>query len=458
MSGEDYTGEYVTAANFYAVLLGSTSALTGGSGKVLATKPQDKVFIYYTDHGGPGILGMPNLPFIYANDFINVLKAKHAMGTYSEMVIYVEACESGSIFEGLIPENLNIYVTTASNATESSWGTYCPGMTPPPPKEYDTCLGDLYSISWLEDSDVEDLKTETLEDQYLKVKLRTLNNNTYEGSHVMQYGTKGISNETVSVYQGSCPVNHTADHLPSFDSMDTIAQENNVLSSSQFISGPILDIDIIVPNEHELDYTGEYVTAANFYAVLLGDASALTGGSGKVLATKPQDKIFVYYADHGGPGTLVLKTKHAMRTYSEMVIYVESCESGSIFEGLIPENLNIYVTTASNATESSWAAYCPGMTSPLPKEYDTCLGDLYSISWLEDRTLNDNPYVGSHVMQYGTKGISGETVSVYQGSCHVKHTADHMPSFDSMGVVDQREADLHSMWHMLNYRNEASDS
>ncbi|RWW20736.1 hypothetical protein GW17_00015141 [Ensete ventricosum] len=38
-------------------------------------------------------------------------------------VIYVEACESGSIFEGLMPEDLNIYVTTASNAEESSWGT-----------------------------------------------------------------------------------------------------------------------------------------------------------------------------------------------------------------------------------------------------------------------------------------------------------------------------------------------
>ncbi|MFS7968560.1 putative legumain protein [Helianthus anomalus] len=91
------------------------------------------------------------MPYIYANDFIEALKTKHAMGTYSEMVIYVEACESGSIFEGLIPGDLYIYVTTASNATENSWGTYCPGMTPPPPREYKTCLGDLYSISWLED-------------------------------------------------------------------------------------------------------------------------------------------------------------------------------------------------------------------------------------------------------------------------------------------------------------------
>jgi len=66
-------------------------------------------------------------------------------------VIYVEACESGSIFEGLMPEDLNIYVTTASNPVENSWGTYCPGMEPSPPPEYITCLGDLYSVSWMED-------------------------------------------------------------------------------------------------------------------------------------------------------------------------------------------------------------------------------------------------------------------------------------------------------------------
>lgn len=63
----------------------------------------------------------------------------------------MEACESGSIFEGLLPTGLNIYATTASNAEESSWGTYCPGEHPSPPPEYETCLGDLYSVAWMED-------------------------------------------------------------------------------------------------------------------------------------------------------------------------------------------------------------------------------------------------------------------------------------------------------------------
>mgnify|MGYP001810911594 CR=1 FL=1 len=35
---------------------------------------------------------------------------------------YMEACESGSMFEGLLEDNIHIYATTAANAHESSWG------------------------------------------------------------------------------------------------------------------------------------------------------------------------------------------------------------------------------------------------------------------------------------------------------------------------------------------------
>lgn len=142
---------------------------------------------------------MPSGPYLYADDLIDALKRKHASGTYKRLVsrfcqfassffsfnflsvagncwgseifyvnlvdavrlllyplndlqvFYIEACESGSIFEGLLPEGLNICATTASNAEEDSWGTYCPGDYPGPPPEYQTCLGDLYAVSWMED-------------------------------------------------------------------------------------------------------------------------------------------------------------------------------------------------------------------------------------------------------------------------------------------------------------------
>ena len=108
----------------------------------------------------------------------------------------------------------------------------CPGQLPGPPPEFNTCLGDLYSVSWLEDSDVRcgvavvkcnrcdvinldnltlfslvpcsDLTSETLETQYERVKLRTSNNNTYaQGSHVLQFGARAIDEEPAADFLGA---------------------------------------------------------------------------------------------------------------------------------------------------------------------------------------------------------------------------------------------------------------
>lgn len=67
---------------------------------------------------------------------------------------------------------------------------------------------------------------------------------------------------------------------------------------------------------------------------------------------------------------------------------MEACESGSMFEGLLPENISIFATTAANGKESSYAEYCPvDELYDGSSQYDVCLGDLYSISWLEDRYI-----------------------------------------------------------------------
>ncbi|CAI7864316.1 unnamed protein product [Closterium sp. NIES-53] len=57
-TSQDYTGRHVTVHNFIAALLGNASAINGGSGKVIASGPNDHVFVYYTDHGGPCIQGV----------------------------------------------------------------------------------------------------------------------------------------------------------------------------------------------------------------------------------------------------------------------------------------------------------------------------------------------------------------------------------------------------------------
>jgi legumain len=60
---QDYTGENVTVENFLAALKGDKSGIRGGSGKVIESGPRDHVFVFYSDHGGPGILGMTISPF-----------------------------------------------------------------------------------------------------------------------------------------------------------------------------------------------------------------------------------------------------------------------------------------------------------------------------------------------------------------------------------------------------------
>ncbi|CAN6979173.1 unnamed protein product [Brassica rapa subsp. trilocularis] len=216
---KDYTGDDVNVDNLFAVILGNKTALKGGSGKVVDSGPDDHIFIYYSDHGGPGVLGMPTSPALYANDLNDVLKKKHASGTYKSLVFYLEACESGSIFEGLLPEGLNIYATTAANAEESSWGTYCPGEDTSVPSEFETCLGDLYSVAWLEDSDKHNLQTESLHQQYELVKKRTAATGSTYGSHVMEFGDIGLlGKEKLVLYLGTNPDNENA----------TFADENSL--------------------------------------------------------------------------------------------------------------------------------------------------------------------------------------------------------------------------------------
>ncbi|KAJ0937532.1 putative legumain protein [Helianthus annuus] len=45
------------------------SDVYAGVPKVVASQPTDRIFVFYSDHGGPGLLGMPNPPYIYASDF-----------------------------------------------------------------------------------------------------------------------------------------------------------------------------------------------------------------------------------------------------------------------------------------------------------------------------------------------------------------------------------------------------
>ncbi len=96
-----------------------------------------------------------------------------------------------------LPTDINIYVTTAADPDESSWGTYCPPSDMVNGVEIGACLGDEYSVHWMEDADRPDSMDETLEQQFLTVQKETLQ------SHVTQYGEEDWTDLPVGDFEGN---------------------------------------------------------------------------------------------------------------------------------------------------------------------------------------------------------------------------------------------------------------
>ncbi|PIO33734.1 hypothetical protein AB205_0155550, partial [Aquarana catesbeiana] len=136
---KDYTNKFLTPDNFLTPgLRGDTEAEKGkGSGEVIKSRLKNHIFMYFTNHWAPGLLAFPS-------------------DKYKKIVLYIEACESGSPMNHL--PNIDVYPTIVANPHKSSYACYG--------EKQDTYPCYLYSISWIEDSDVEDLSKETLHSFY----------------------------------------------------------------------------------------------------------------------------------------------------------------------------------------------------------------------------------------------------------------------------------------------------
>jgi legumain len=192
----DYKGDDVTAANFLAVIQGKNSEVVGGNGRVLESGPEDEVFIFYSDHGSPGLIAFPAGPFLYADDQLQALQYMHDQSMYKQLTYYLEACESGSMFINL-PTNTNIYGVSAANPSQSSWATYCPPDDVIAGSSLGACLGDEFSVNWMENTEANDPQTYTLQSQYTDVAKLTLE------SQVMQWGDLSFTNLPIGTFQGS---------------------------------------------------------------------------------------------------------------------------------------------------------------------------------------------------------------------------------------------------------------
>lgn len=65
-------------------------------------------------------------------------------------MVFIEACESGSLFQNFDLKSLNIWALTATNATGPSYGTFCFPHDKVLGQNVYSCLGDMFSVSWMD--------------------------------------------------------------------------------------------------------------------------------------------------------------------------------------------------------------------------------------------------------------------------------------------------------------------
>jgi legumain len=189
----DYDGADVTPENFLKILRNEDM----GGKKTFKTNKNSKIFINYSDHGAKGLIAFPTKS-LYAKDMMEAFTFMHENGLYDEMVVYIEACHSGSMFDGLLGDDMNIYATTAAHGGESSWAYYCSPNDVVGGKRIGTCLGDEYSITWMEDTESHDTCAESLEEQFNTVLTNV------KKSHVQEYGDLTMKSEAIGNFEGVC--------------------------------------------------------------------------------------------------------------------------------------------------------------------------------------------------------------------------------------------------------------
>ncbi|XP_053094388.1 legumain-like [Pangasianodon hypophthalmus] len=196
---KDYTGEEVSAENFLAVLCGDSAAVKKtGPKKVIQSGENDSIFIYLSDHGNTGIFHFPNST-LYAHDLINTVKAMSKSHKFSKMVIYLEACCSGSMLDQL--SDSNVYAVSSCKPDEYTYACFFD-------KKRNTFLSDIFTFNWLHHMDTVKLTVTSFGEQFSYL-LKNVSEDARKAGVTetpCNYGDKGMLKLMLSELFGESPV------------------------------------------------------------------------------------------------------------------------------------------------------------------------------------------------------------------------------------------------------------
>lgn len=152
----------------------------------LPTTSNDYVFIYYDNHGGPGILGTPNSQEITADKLSEALNTAASSNLYKQCLFIIEACYSGSVAE--VFKAPNLATITAANNAESSYAAVFD-------EELGTYLSNEFTNYFV--ALIDENPEITISDLYWTLKQKTAL------SHVCYFGDESIQSVSLSTFIGT---------------------------------------------------------------------------------------------------------------------------------------------------------------------------------------------------------------------------------------------------------------
>lgn len=205
----------------------------------------------------------------------------------------------------------------------------------------------------------------------------------------------------------------------------------------------------IYPGSEKIDFKGEDMPAKAFYKVI------------SEAPTTPDDYVFLYYNNHGGPGFLDTPVMFswissqdlntaltALEPKAKKIFFgIEACYSGSVAQEFTVKNLA--TITSANAVESSWAAIYDSQLS-------TYLTNEVTNYFVDEMYNNPTQTVGqlyetlvakteaSHPSWYGDETVKDLSCEVFWG----KSNSNTRREPKKVDIVPQRVATLQHLEHV----------
>lgn len=174
-----------------------------------------------------------------------------------------------------------------------------------------------------------------------------------------------------------------------------------------------------------IDYDETHFRGAFLLNLMMGNAAEISKITGienpKVLKSGPEDEMLFYFTSHGMDEEIVvgdtrifkddfiwaLHCMHDNGKFKHMLLFMETCYSGSMFRDLSPEE-NIYVITAADHKHESYESHCPPDDVVDGKPIGACLSCLWdnAMEWfIEGSSL----YTLDEVFQYTHDKVAEES-------------------------------------------------